>query len=240
MNKIIDIDNYEKEFDNLILSKKISNETNGKYHIYYCDDYGNIKNVILKIPPLRLLYNYSNQSFNQVNFPLNPPYSKTKTFNKLITILENKLQEQLNKPKLEWITNLKKIKNFKNIKLNYFGKNKVKIISNDIGITDIKDFEFGAQVEIFVHISHLWLKENKVGISYDISHIKYMSLDDMFKELDSEIDSFKKPTMKREERVVNRRNTETIEKKQSIGFMPSLEMLNNQKSKLKSFAKELN
>ena len=119
---IINIDNFEKELENIILSKKISNDTIAKYNIYsYKND--TLQNVLLYIPPIRLIYGYSNQIYNQINFPLNPTYSKTKTFSKLISSLEDKLQELLNKPKLEWVSNLKKIKNVKFL-LNGFKFNK--------------------------------------------------------------------------------------------------------------------
>ena len=92
----------------------------------------------------------------------------------MISLLENTLQELLNKPKLEWITNLKKIKSIKNIKLNYFGKSDIKIISESNYIKDVKDFEAGSEVELLVHLSHLWVKDKKLN-SYDICQIKYTS-----------------------------------------------------------------
>ena len=75
---IIDIDNFENEIDNIILSKKISNDNISKYFIYL--DRDNLNNLLIKIPPIRLLYNYSNSTFNQINFPLNPNYSKRLIF----------------------------------------------------------------------------------------------------------------------------------------------------------------
>ena len=150
-----------------ILSKKISYDSNSKYFIYSFDskkENSNLNNVIIKVPPIRLLYNYSSQIYNQINFPLNPTYPKTKKFADMISLLENTLQELLNKPKLEWITNLKKIKSIKNIKLNYFGKSDIKIISESNYIKDVKDFEAGSEVELLVHLSHLWVKDKKVGI----------------------------------------------------------------------------
>ena len=180
MNTIIDINNYKDELKNIILSKKISNESNSKYMIYSTNS--NLSNVIIKIPSIRLIYNYSSQLYNQINFPLNPTYSKTKKFTELISSLENIFQELLNRPKLEWITNIKKIKNIKYIKLNYFSSNDIKIITQNSNIIDIKDFEAGAEVELMVHLSHLWVKDNKVGINYDICQIKYTSLKLMLSE----------------------------------------------------------
>ena len=52
--------------------------------------------------------------------------------------------------------------------MNYFGKNEVKIITESNYVKEIKDFEMGSEVEFSVHISHLWLKDKKVGINYDI------------------------------------------------------------------------
>ena len=239
MNKksdFVNIINFDVELENIILSKNISNDSNGnsaKYNIYSFKN-DKLQNVLLSIPPIRLIYGYSNQIYNQINFPLNPTYSKTKTFNKLIASLEDKLQELLNKPKLEWITNLKKIKNVKSIKLNYYGKSNVKIISKDIGITDIKDFSADSEVEIMVHLSHLWIKDNKVGISYNITHIKYNSLQDML-----DFDCFEKTESKKSFRSSEPiKISSTSEKKSSPMkmFIPSQEILNLQKNNLKSIS----
>ena len=231
MINIINIDNYDRELENIILSKKISNDTNAKYNIYsYKND--KLENVLLSVPPIRLIYGYSNQIYNQINFPLNPTYPKTKSFIKLISNLENKLQELLNKPKLEWVTNLKKIRNVKSIKLNYYGKNNVKIISKDIGINDIKDFSADSEVEIVVHLSHLWIKDNKVGISYNITHIKYNSLQDM---LDFNVfDKDNKKEKFKSEPIISRSGSkeETSSRSRSM-FIPSKEILNLQKNNLK-------
>jgi hypothetical protein len=235
---IINIDNYDKELENIILSKKISNDTSAKYNIYsYKND--RLQNVLLSVPPIRLIYGYSNQIYNQINFPLNPTYPKTKSFVKLISNLENKLQELLNKPKLEWITNLKKIKNVKSIKLNYYGKKNVKIISKDIGITDIKDFSADSEVEIMVHLSHLWIKDNKVGISYNITHVKYNSLQDMldFDIFEKEVNKPKlrsEPIIPRSGSETNKFRSETNNQRSMSMFIPSKEMLNLQKNNLKS------
>lgn len=232
---IINIDNFEKELENIILSKKISNDTSAKYNIYsYKND--RLQNVLLSVPPIRLIYGYSNQIYNQINFPLNPTYPKTKSFAKLISNLENKLQELLNKPKFEWVTNLKKIKNVKSIKLNYYGKNNVKIISNDIGITDIKDFSADSEIEIMVHLSHLWIKDNKVGISYNITHIKYNSLEDMldfniFEKEDRKTQIKSEPIIPRSGSMAR---SETNKPRSMSMFIPSKEMLNLQKNNLKS------
>ena len=231
MINIINIDNYDRELENIIFSKKISNDTNAKYNIYsYKND--KLENVLLSVPPIRLIYGYSNQIYNQINFPLNPTYPKTKSFIKLISNLENKLQELLNKPKLEWVTNLKKIRNVKSIKLNYYGKNNVKIISKDIGINDIKDFSADSEVEIVVHLSHLWIKDNKVGISYNITHIKYNSLQDMLDfnvfDKDNKKEKFKSKS------IISRSGSkeETSSRSRSM-FIPSKEILNLQKNNLK-------
>lgn len=232
-NNIITIDNFEEELDNIILSKKISNDTSSKYNIYSNKD-GKLMNVLIKVPQIRLIYNYSHQIYNQISFPLNPTYQKTKKFSKLINALEDKLQELLNKPKLDWITNLKKIKNIKSIKLNYYGKNNVKIISDDIGISDVKDFSADSEIEIISHVSHIWIKDKKAGTSCNITHIKYNSLEDMF-----DIDMFDK-NINAPKQVIRNPIKRTIQepsnsRRNTMGiFMPSKEILDMQKSKLKS------
>ena len=236
-NIIIDINNFEAELGNLLLSKKITYDNkSAKYFIYSLSNKGRedeLSNVIIKIPPIRLLYNYSHQNFNQINFPLNPTYSKTKKFASLIASLENYLQELLNKPKLEWVTNIKKIKYVKNIKLNYFGKTNIKIITTSDEIRDIKDFESGAEVEIMVHLSHLWLKEKRVGISYDICQIKYTSIKSI---LDNNFFSppkvIKTETRRVRESSDSQKNSKPAQR--SLSFMiPSKKVLEEQKLKLK-------
>tara|TARA_B100000161_G_C33535625_1_gene408193 strand:- start:489 stop:1217 length:729 start_codon:yes stop_codon:yes gene_type:complete len=236
-NIIIDINNFETELENLLLSKKITYDNkSAKYFIYSLSNKNSedeLSNVIIKIPPIRLLYNYSHQNFNQINFPLNPTYSKTKKFVSLVGSLENYLQELLNKPKLEWVTNIKKIKYVKNIKLNYFGKNNIKIITNSEDIRDIKDFEAGSEVEIMVHLSHLWLKDKRVGISYDICQIKYTSIKSIL-----ENNFFSPPKQVKSEnrriRETNYRQSNNKPVQRSLSFMiPSKEVLEEQKSKLK-------
>lgn len=238
-NIIIDINNYEEKINNIILSKKISFDNVSKYFIYSSDSKGNksnLNNVLIKIPPIRLLYNYSNQSYNQINFPLNPTYSKTKKFTNLISHLEDKIQELLNKPKLEWVTNLKKIKSIKNIKLNYFGKDNVKIISNNKIVKNISDFEAGSEVEIVIYLSHLWVKNKRVGINYDICQIKYTSLKSML-----DVNIFTENKQKTETSIPEKSNTKsnTIVERQNTPIIhvnrmiPSVSMLEETKSKLK-------
>ena len=179
-NLIIDVNNDPEALNKIILSKKINFDNSSKYFIYITDELGNLSNLIIKIPPVRLLYNYNNNNYNQVNFPLNPNYCKVKKFNSLILTLENYLQELLNKPKLNWISSIKKIKTVKYIKVNYFDK-KIKILSKD-NISSINNFEAGSEVEVALHVSSLWIKDKKVGINFDICQIKYTSLlfDDNF------------------------------------------------------------
>ena len=238
MSNIIDINNFKDEMSNIILSKKISYDSVSKYFIYSHNskiENSGLNNVIIKVPPIRLLYNYSSQIYNQINFPLNPTYTKTKKFCDMISCLENVLQEILNKPKLEWVTNLKKIKNIKNIKLNYFGKNDIKIITESENIKEIKDFEAGSEVEILVHISHLWLKDKKVGISYDICQIKYTSLRNILSQ--NFFNSVKtKPTtiVRKEQPIKNEISKEPV--RRSGIMIPSAEMLLEQKSLLRKIS----
>lgn len=225
---IININNFEEALDNIILSKKISNDTNTKYNIYSSNN-NELQNVIFKIPPLRLIYGYSNQIYNQINFPLNPTYHKTKQFSKFISSLENKIQELLNKPDIEWVSNLKKIKNIKNIKLNYYDKNNIKIISNDANINNITDFMADSEVEIIVHVSHIWIRDNKAGMSFNITHIKYTSLTNMLNFNPFNTENIQKKV--REPSIIKDSN----ETKSSV-FRPSMELLNLQKNKLKSIS----
>ena len=86
-NIIIDENNFEDEVPKLLLSKKLVFDSSSKYFIYSVNKNEELSNVVIKVPPIRLLYNYSNQSFNQINFPINPIYSKTTKFLDLINSL---------------------------------------------------------------------------------------------------------------------------------------------------------
>ena len=130
------------------------------------------------------------------------------------------------------MSNLKKIKTIKNIKLNYFGKNDIKIISEDDNIQDIKNFEAGSEVEIIVHLSHIWIKDNRMGISYDIIQIKYKTLKNMLKQDFFTID--KQTISKPREPTIFQNNKAHLDiKRQSM--IPSALMLGEQISKLRKY-----
>ena len=137
----------------------------------------------------------------------------------------------LSLPKLEWITNIKKIKNIKYIKLNYFSGNDIKIITQNSNILDIKDFEAGAEVELMVHLSHLWVKDNKVGINYDICQIKYTSLKLMLSESMFSATKIKTISIK-EKKISDVEENDDV--KRPMFTIPSQEMLKKQISMLKN------
>ena len=71
---IVDINNYETEFKNIILGKKIITNNFIKYSIYLDKDLP--YNLLIKIPSIRLMYNYHTLTYNSINIPLNPETKK--------------------------------------------------------------------------------------------------------------------------------------------------------------------
>ena len=80
----------------------------------------------------------------------------------------------------------------------------------------------GSEVEIIVHLSHLWMKEERIGISYDICQIRHKSLNSLLKNNYFEKVKVSRP-IKQEKKII----------KSSSGLIPSIEMLENQRNKLK-------
>ena len=80
---------YENDvnFDNIIIGPNIRFDNNSsRNYMYYID--GSPKEILIKMPLTRLIYNFQNLKFNQTKLPLYPMYDKLKKFLSFIKTLE--------------------------------------------------------------------------------------------------------------------------------------------------------
>lgn len=223
MNEIvIDINNYKDYIDeDLLIGKKIIGDTSNKYYLYLEKDIP--INIIIKSPPIRLIYDYNNQIYNTINIPLYPEYDKMKTFCNLVSTLEKKVKSLLGKldDKIKWIPTIKKINHIKNIKTNLSIREKknFKIIS-DKNIKSIKDMKSTGSVELVMHFSHVWVTDTKAGIYNDICQIKYSSPDSIIDKVYFNVDDNK--TKKSINREFNKDTTNTISKEEINKRIPKV------------------
>jgi len=82
-----------------------------------------------------------------------------------------------------------------------------------------------------VHLSHLWVKDNKVGINYDICQIKYTSLKLMLSESMFSVTKIKTISIK-EKKISDVEENDDV--KRPMFTIPSQEMLKKQISMLKN------
>jgi hypothetical protein len=165
-------------FDNLIIGRRIKNDQdNSKYYMYYQTDQSDTpKEIYIRLPILRLIYNLANYKYNQLNIPIYPNWELTNKFVDFIQKLENDILECFNnkKNKREFVSLISK----KNI-LNFIKANindNVKLSSNleNKNIT-LFDFKINGQIDVVIKMSYIWSKGNKMGLSSQIYQIKYLA-----------------------------------------------------------------
>lgn len=166
---LLDLNKEEINFDwdKLIVGKKISGDRIQKYYIYYVDN--EPKELYIKFPNIRLIYNYANNKYNQIKLPIYPMYDKTKAFVKFITELEEKLVEKI-KAKVEISSLLEDKNKIKYIK--FLLPENTKIKSNKTNVT-FKDFKANGEVECIMRLPHFWVKTESCGINLSCYQIKY-------------------------------------------------------------------
>jgi hypothetical protein len=145
------------DFDKLIITKQIKIDNNSfRYNLYYLDDVP--KDLFIKLPPIRLIYNYSNLKYSQIKLPLFPQYDKIlkclSFFKKLQKIIKEKLA--LNKI---FSNSIEKKDNLKLLKFN---------IS-----PEFKDLKTNGELTGLINISYIWENENSYGLSLSLSKFNY-------------------------------------------------------------------
>ena len=76
---LVDFDKESDDFnmENLIIDSKIELDTNNfKYLLYYHKD--TARDIYLKLPKIKLIYDWSNLKYNQLKIRITPKYEKAK------------------------------------------------------------------------------------------------------------------------------------------------------------------
>jgi len=198
--------NYETEFDftKLIIGNQIKIDTNTfRYYIYYLDD--TPKDLFIKLPSIRLIYNYKNNKYTQIKLPIYPVYDKTEAlilfFKKLEKIIKERLK--LNKLFVKTIDKKDKIKLLKINIANDFKINK----QNNLLITDLQS---NGEINGFINLGYIWETETSFGLSTNIAQINYKPKIDTFSDEFLDFDIIKKPI-----KIINK-NSETNNKNKNI------------------------
>lgn len=181
------------DFDNVIIGRKLKGENISKYYIYYQDDPSQSpKEIYIRLPQIRTIYNLSNYKYSQLSIPIYPNYNLTNNFIKFIMTFESNIKDCfINKfPKMELnsIINKKNNLNFIKAKVN----DKIKITSDtDKRDITINDFQKNSQLDIVIKLSYVWNKnDTQFSISSNIYQIKYCAPPD---ELDINFIDEEKP-----------------------------------------------
>ncbi len=165
-------------FDNLIIGRKIkSDQENSKYYIYYQKEQNETpKEIFIRLPRLRLIYNLANQKFNQLNIPIYPNWELTNNFIKFIQKLESDINECFSGKKInkEWVSiiNKKNMLNF--IKTSVYENYKITSDIENKKIT-LNDFKINGQIDVVIKLSYIWCKNNKMGLSSQLYQLKYFA-----------------------------------------------------------------
>lgn len=169
--------NNDFNFDNLVIGRKIKiDQDNAKYYIYYQNEQETPKEIYIRLPILRLIYQMGNHKYSQLSIPIYPNWDETNRFIEFIKKLEKDINDCFTKKNInkEWASLINK----KNM-LNFFKANihdNIKITSNienkNINLTD---FKINGQIDMVIKLSYIWCKQSKMGLSSQIYQIKYLA-----------------------------------------------------------------
>ena len=161
------LSNINFNFDNLIIGRKIkSDQDNSKYYIYYQKEHNDTpKEIFIKLPRIRLIYNLANQKFNQLNIPIYPNWEQTNKFINFIQNLESNINDCFSNKRInkEWISIINKKNSLNFIKTNVYENYKITSDIENKKIT-LNDFKINGQIDVVIKISYVWSKNNKIGL----------------------------------------------------------------------------
>jgi hypothetical protein len=159
MNYYIYDFNNEFDFEKIIIGKKVTqtfdnledtNKNIFKYYIYYLDVIP--KDLYINLPSIRIIYNYKNNKFNQINLPIYPLYDKTKELILFLKKLKNKIIETIINENKDFYNFLEK-------------KDKLYILKFKINNENLFDLKINSEIKGLINISHIWENQNKFGLS---------------------------------------------------------------------------
>lgn len=188
---------FDKEInfnpDNLIIDHRIDiNKDTYKYLLYYSDK-NSAKEIYIKTPKIRLIYDWANIKYSHLKIKISPKYEKTNSFIDFIKKLEEDIINKIpiKKKKLEFRSLLEENNAF--YLKTFYDENNIKIISD---VKDksykITDFKANAEIQLVIKLSNIWQKNGNYGISSRIYQIKYYAPPEdhdlnFFEEFDKEI-----------------------------------------------------
>jgi hypothetical protein len=172
--QLVDIMKDETIFKHIVIGKKIStNNSISKYYLYCQNEMNEVpKEIYIRIPRLRLIYNIANQKYSTIKIPIYPNWEITDKFVDFIKNIEEEIFNTLNKKK-EMSSLISKKNGLLLLKTKL--QDNVKITSNLNKEVTLNDFKINSSVDIVIHISYIWMKENKMGLSSQIYQIKYFA-----------------------------------------------------------------
>jgi hypothetical protein len=183
-NYLIDKSNIDKvDFDNIIVGTKIqTSDTNSKHYLYYhsqglspANGQGSSpKDIYIRLPKVRLIYNLANSKYNQLSIPLYPVWDELSIMIKFIKKLENYIISKLGDVN-EYSNIITKKNKIYFLRTNY-GENNIKITS-DLKQNKIlfSDFKINGEIEMIIKLDYIWVKSKKCGLSINLYQIKYYS-----------------------------------------------------------------
>jgi hypothetical protein len=172
--QLVDITKDETMFNNIVIGKKITtNDNMSKYYLYCQNEMSeNPKEIYIRVPRLRLIYNMANQKYSMIKIPIYPNWETTEKFIEFIKNMEEEIFNTLNK-KNEMSSLISKKNGLLLLKTKL--QDNVKITSNLNKDVTLNDFKINGMIELVIRISYVWMKENKMGLSSQIYQIKYFA-----------------------------------------------------------------
>lgn len=170
-----EIPNIEFDINNLLIDQKIEIGIGSyKYLLYY--DKNNAKEIYIKTPKIRLIYDWNTLKYSQVKLRLTPKYNKINKFIDFIENLEEKIiqHKKFNKKKtMEFKSLLHHDNNITYLKA-FCNEEKIKITSDMPNKTyKITDFKANAEIQLILKINNIWQKNNSYGLACNIYQVKY-------------------------------------------------------------------
>ena len=156
------------DLEKIIISKPIIiNDELSKIYLYYLDDIP--KEIYIKTPPIRLIYNYKNLKYNQIKLPIFPIWEETTKFIKLIKKIEKHIRISVSCENSIFTNSIEK-NIMTTIKLNITPNIK---ISSKINTT-LEDLKINGEIEGIISMSHVWIKNNSYGLSLSLYQLHYI------------------------------------------------------------------
>ena len=161
---------YENDvnFDNIIIGPNIRFDNNSsRNYMYYID--GSPKEILIKMPLTRLIYNFQNLKFNQTKLPLYPMYDKLKKFLSFIKTLEKYVQSQIETESI-FCNSIDKYNSLKTIKININPDLKITSVLEGLKMSDLQQ---NGEVEFIIKICYIFNNNSRYGLKLSACQLKY-------------------------------------------------------------------